>query len=154
MPTLVYQKPEDRTYTVLEEGDYDFVVDEYSHGVSKGMKTAGCDTLTITMLVGDQAVPIKERFIFNEKTAWKICAFLQAIGASMKEGQQIDFTPKVCESLKGRIGRCRVVIETFEKRDGGTGQANRIAHFYAPPSEEGAKKDEVVKDVPEETIPF
>lgn len=56
---------------------------------------------------------------------WKLCEFFTAIG-QRKHGEKL--MPRWNE-VPGAQGRCRVSVETFRRKDGSEGQANRVKAF-------------------------
>ena len=80
---------DEQQYTVLNEGDYSFIVDSIDRttvGESsekyKGMKMV---TVFLNIIVpGQEEVQIKENFILHSNFTWKIGSFLVSIGLKEK----------------------------------------------------------------------
>jgi hypothetical protein len=121
----------DSSYTLLEEGEYDFVVTAFERSRSKGMgKLPPCNMAVVTFEVSSdqQATAIQERFVLHSSLEWKMCEFFIATG-QRKHGDpfNMDFPGSI-----GRHGRCKVIVEPFTKKDGTEGKSNKIAKFLEP----------------------
>lgn len=107
----------------LEEGDYDFVVDDYKRTFAKDNKTP---VLELSIKIGDYTV--RDWLHFKKNTEWKISQFLISIGMK-KHGEpaKVDF-----DHLIGASGRCHVTGRTYTKQDGSEGRGNNIASYLEP----------------------
>lgn len=121
----------DSAYSLLEEGDYDFVVKSFERGRHAGSaKLPPCNkaTLTIEVSSDQQATVIQHNLFLHTTTEGILCAFFTAIGAR-KHGEKLVMD---WNKVVGAHGRCRVFIDTFTKKDGTEGKSNKIAKFLEP----------------------
>ena len=121
----------DSTYTLLEEGDYDFVVKAFERGRHAGSaKLPPCNKAILTIEVSNdqQATQITHNLFLHTTTEGILCAFFTAIGAR-KHGDKLVMD---WNKVIGAHGRCHVIIDTFTKKDGAEGKSNKIARFLEP----------------------
>lgn len=129
---------DEQQYTVLDEGDYSFVVDSIDRttvGESsekyKGMKMV---TVYLNIIVpGQEEVQIKENFILHSNFTWKIGSFLVSIGLKEKgKPTQGNYWSKV----PGTRGRCHIV----QNKGKNGGIFNNVKSFLEPAAESSANK--------------
>ena len=121
----------EKNYTLLEEGDYDFVVKSFERSRSKGAgKLPPCNMAIVTLEVSadQQATEIKHYFVLHTALQWKAAEFFIATGQQKNdEKKNMDFPGAI-----GRHGRCHVIVDTFTKTDGTEGKSNKITKFLEP----------------------
>ena len=118
-------------YTPLEEGDYDFTVESYTKRFAKDGQTP---VLELVIRIGNNTV--RDWLHLKQSTTWKINQFLRCIGQK-KHGESARFN---FDTLVGSTGRCHVVTDTFQKRDGGEGHGNKIDRYYDPVEKQDSPK--------------
>lgn len=107
----------------LEEGDYDFEVEDYKKTYAKDNVTPVAE---LTLRIGDTTV--RDWLHFKKNAEWKISQFL--IGASLKKHGEPIQVP--WDKLIGAKGRCHINVSTFTKRDGTEGKGNNVAYYIEP----------------------
>ena len=121
---------DDQQYTVIPEGDYEFVVDHIDKSFvgDNSEKYAGAKMATVYMNIavpGMEPVSLRENFILHSNFAWKIGSLLVSTGIK-KKGEPI--TGNYWQKLPGMRGRCQIV-----QNKGKNGNAyNNVKQFYAP----------------------
>ena len=123
---------DEQQYTLVPEGDYDFVVDhiERTYVGNESEKYAGAKMATVYMNVqvpGQEAVSIRENFILHSNFAWKIGSLLVSVGLKRK-GEAIS--GNYWSKLPGTRGRCKVEQNASKKNP--DQKYNNISAFYAP----------------------
>lgn len=123
----------DSTYTLLEEGDYDFVVKSFERGrhtPSVNGKLPPCNKAILTIEVSNdqQVTQITHNLFLHTSTEGILCAFFTSIGAR-KHGEKLVMD---WNKVTGAHGRCHVIVDTFTKKDGTEGKSNKIARFLEP----------------------
>lgn len=84
---------EDRSFVMLEEGDYEFEVTKFerSHYTPKaGAKTPACNQADVTLKIttGEGDCYIVDRFPLASSMEWKISSFFRSIGLK-KHGEKL-----------------------------------------------------------------
>ncbi len=121
----------DSIYTLLEEGDYDFVVKSFERGRHPGSaKLPPCNKAILDIEVSNdqQATQIKHNLFLHSNTEGILCAFFTSIGARKPGDKLVMDWNKVI----GAHGRCHVIVDTFTKKDGSEGKSNKINRFLEP----------------------
>lgn len=110
-------------WRLLENGDYNFTVKDYKKSFAKDNKTP---VLELTLDV--DGIEVRDWLHFKKKAEWKISQFLISIGMK-KHGDptRVDF-----DRLRGASGRCKIVTNTFSKRDGTEGKGNNVDTYLEP----------------------
>lgn len=129
----------DNEFVILPEGDYDFEIVDFERKRFEGSaKISACPMAGLSIKVFDKNDPdkgsttINHNLFLNRKCEGILCAFFTAIG-DRKHGEQLK--PN-WNGVKGKSGRCKVGIRTYDKKDGTKGQANEITKFYEPSASE------------------
>ena len=129
---------DEQQYTVLDEGDYSFMVDHIERGIvgDNSEKYAGIKKATVFLNIivpGQEEVQITENFILHSNFAWKIGQFLVSVGLKEKgKPVQGNYWSKV----PGTRGRCHIVQN--KGKNGGT--FNNVKTFLEPAAESSANK--------------
>lgn len=121
---------EDGGFTLLPAGAYEFAITKITRGRYNGSdKVPACGEVNIEMKVGNEAAgttTITERFFMLRKFEWKLSQFFLSIGLK-KHGEPL----KIRWNIEGMKGKCEVYVDSYTKKDGSTGQSNKIKKFYA-----------------------
>ena len=117
-------------FTLLDEGDYDFVVKKFERGRFDGSdKMSACPKAILTLQVGDgeNQTTVIENLFLNRKAEWKISSFFRSIGLK-KHGEKLRMD---WNKVVGASGRCRVFVDEFESnKTGKVLKNNKIDKFY------------------------
>jgi hypothetical protein len=97
---------EDRSFVILEEGDYEFEVTKFERGhytPSANAKTPACNQANITMKVSteDGDCYITDRFPMAQTMEWKISAFFRSVGLK-KHGERLKMKWQETIGLNGK----------------------------------------------------
>lgn len=100
----------DSSFVELPEGDYDFVIDHFERGRSKGSdKLPPCNMATVFFNVtgpdGGMAT-IRENFILHSKMEWKLSELFCSVGLK-KKGEELRMN---WNALPGLTGRAHVIL--------------------------------------------
>ncbi len=121
---------EGKEYVLLPEGDYAFKVEKFERARHAGSaKIPPCNKAIVSFTVADafgNNVIIEENLYLHTNMEWKLSEFFAAIGLKAKgEKARMDWG-----AVYGSTGVCRVYVEEFKRKDGTTGQKNRISKLY------------------------
>jgi len=119
----------DESYTLLEEGDYDFTVTAFERGRFPGSaKLPSCKkaTLTLTVQTAGGSAAVRHDLILCKELEWKMAEFFRAIGQK-KRGEALR--PRWNEVVGSR-GRAHFKPRAYTKKDGSQGQTNNVERFY------------------------
>lgn len=127
-----FNDSENKTFTILPEGDYVFRVIGFEVGISKGGKTAGSDTYEVEVIFEGTGGRCWENLIDHPLTDWKIDTFLKSANVSLKAGTGFEFTAERARSNGvpfvnpyGLRGHCRVAVDEYNGK-----KRNKISIFY------------------------
>lgn len=124
---------------MVPEGDYVFRVVEFTQGISKGGKTAGCARYELKCAIelpdGKPGPNFYENLIDHASTAWKIDTFLKSAGIALPKGESFEFAfddaadrgVRHVEPV-GLRGWCNLAVEEYPVGSGK--KRNRVATFY------------------------
>lgn len=122
---------------LLPEGDYIFEVTKFECGISNGGKTSGSDKYEVTVRIDQHGNTINENLIDHPSCAWKLDCFVKCCGVQIAKGERFEFRQDLAQANDcrwvnpiGLRGWCRVIQETYTRKDGKPGSANQIAVFY------------------------
>ena len=107
------------TPSLLPDGDYDFMVDDFERGnYPGGKKLPPCPKAILTLKIVD--ADSKAHKVFNniflcKSTEWKIAEFFESIGLIGPDGE-VDMAN--WDKVVGRKGRARIKQRTYTNRDG------------------------------------
>ena len=129
---------DEQQFTILEEGDYSFIVDHIERGIvgESSEKYAGMKMATVffnVILPEHEPVIIKENLILHSNFAWKIGSLLVAVGLK-KKGEPIS--GGYWNKLPGLRGSCHIV-QNKGKNDK---IYNNIEKFIEPSESKEANK--------------
>ena len=118
---LSMEQPEQKPPTLLEPGDYFFVVKSAEASIS----SKGNEMITIVLDVSDETRnnTVYDYLVGTEKAYWKIRDFCRAVGLAhlLKEGGAIT-----AEDCSGKKGKCKVTIDPGEN---GYADRNKIEAY-------------------------
>ena len=117
-------------FILLPEGDYDFRIAKFERGRHAGSeKLPACPKAILTIelfaLSGDKTT-VEHNLFLHSKTEGILSAFFAAIGQK-KKGEPLKMK---WPAVTGSTGRCKVIIEDWEGKNGEKMQSNRIKKFY------------------------
>lgn len=122
---------DEQQYTVLDEGDYDFVVDHIDKTFvgdgSEKYKGAKMAVVYFNIQTNAGDVSVRENFILHSNFVWKIGSLLVSTGLK-KKGEAIS--GNYWSRLPGTRGRCRIVQNESKRQPGQ--KFNNIQTFYEP----------------------
>lgn len=150
---------ENKTYILLPEGDYKYMVTDWEIGISTGPATAGSEKYTAKFtLIDHPGSELRETLIDHPKTGWKIDTFLKSAG--IKPGKDEDFAFKPNEQSKcdpetgllwinpiGLRGWCKLIQEDYVTKAKTTIKINKVSIFYTD-------KEKLPQIISEEEMPF
>lgn len=128
----------DSSFVELPEGDYEFVIDHYERGRSKGSeKIPPCNMATVYFNVtgpNGETVQLRENYILHTRLEWKLSELFCGVGLKKKgEALQMNWP-----ALPGLKGRARITLDV--DRNDSSKKYNHIGKIY--PKEESVKKFE------------
>lgn len=128
---------EDGEFTLLEEGDYDFKVEDFQR---KTTKKGDAPMAQISFKVGDDytKTSINEYFVLKKSVEWKISQFFRSIGLK-KHGERVKMQ---WEQSLGKTGRCHVIVDEYIDQKGNSKTTNRIDQFYDYEEPQPVKQEE------------
>lgn len=97
-------------YEPIPEGDYDFTIEKYERGRSKGEgKLPPCNMAIIYFRIKyrDREVTLRENYILHSKMEWKLSELFRGVGLKQK-GEELHMN---WNALPGKTGRAKVGIE-------------------------------------------
>lgn len=101
----------DSQFVELPEGDYDFVIDHYERGRSKGSEKIPASNMAIVFFnvsgQNGETTTIKENFILHSKLEWKLSELFCSVGLK-KKGEELRMN---WNALPGLKGRCQVTLD-------------------------------------------
>lgn len=99
---------QESSFVLLDEGEYDFVIDHYARGRHSGSdKMPPCNKATVFFKIrdGDQETTISENFFLHSKMEWKLSELFLSVGLKKKdEPLHMEW-----EKLPGLTGRCEII---------------------------------------------
>lgn len=114
------------SFVLLEPGEYDFTVEKFERARSQSGNNMAKLTLKVTD--GNKKTNIIDNIVLTQNMEWKLSSFFGSLGLK-KKGEPLKMN---WESTRMKSGRCTVKVEEYTKRDGTTGQTNRIdSYIYA-----------------------
>lgn len=109
MPRYTYDEPEDRQFTVLKPGEYEFVIAEvFAFEVSK---ESGNEYLPIKLNIKPEGV-VYDNLVFTDKAKFRIDQLLKSIGKAPAPGTAVDFDDPTW--LVGSKGRVKLKIDNYK----------------------------------------
>lgn len=118
-------------FTLLPEGDYDFVVESFDRGQWDGSeKMPPCPMATLHVRVSGKegSTTIEHRLFLHSKTEWALSAFFKSIGLK-QSGERVRMNWNM---VPGAKGRCHVEVNSYVGNDGQSHSNNRIKRFLEP----------------------
>lgn len=126
----------DTNFIELSAGDYDFVIDHYERGRSKGsdkIPPSNMATVYFNVKAPDgQEVQIRENYILHSKLEWKLSELFCGVGLK-KKGETLRMN---WNALPGLTGRAKVTLDP--DRNDPSKKFNHIDKLY--PKEDANKK--------------
>lgn len=119
-------------FHLLEDGDYNFTIVSTERGrFPGGAKIPACNKMILTLNVDDEGKTstVKYDLIMWTSLHWKITDVFCAVGLVTRDQAKKGYAPP-WPQLVGSTGRARFVVEEYTKKDGTTGQSNKVDKFY------------------------
>ena len=107
-------KPEQKTFTPVPAGDYDFEILEAAEEVTDGGSQYLALKLRVADTKGNKGIVFDKCFL-SEKAFWKIDSLLMSIGQHPGEGVLIEIEPG---DVVGAMGRASVKRVEISRKDG------------------------------------
>lgn len=129
----------DSEFTLLPEGDYDFVITNFERGRHNGSdKLPPCNkaTVYIKITAPEGETTIKHNLFLHTITEGMLCSFFIAIG-QRKHGEKLSMN---WNSVIGSKGRAKVDIRKWTNNNGEEKRSNEIKKFYDAEETQGAAK--------------
>lgn len=95
----------------VPEGDYEFTVDKFERGRSKGEgKLPPCNMATVYFTVHDRDrdVTVRENYLLHEKMGWKLAELFRGVGLAREEDENIRMN---WQALPGLTGRAKIGLK-------------------------------------------
>lgn len=118
-------------FTILPEGDYDFVVTEFERARHPGSTNLPpCNKAVVQIKIeGEEGISIiRHQLFLHTKTEGLLAEFFMGIG-QRKKGEKISMN---WNQVVGSTGRARVGIREWDGK-----QYNEIKRFYEPEEQKG-----------------
>ena len=123
MPNYTYDEPEEHQHTLLQPGEYNFVIAE----VFDWKKTKNDDDMLPIKLHIKPEGTVSDNLVFSKKAKFRIDQLLKSIGKAPAPGTAVDFDDP--RWLVGCKGVCKIKIDTFTKRDNSEGKSNKVDSY-------------------------
>ena len=119
------------TFTLVEEGDYDFRVMKVERGRHSGSaKLPACPKVTLTLAIlddcGNELTSLTHNIFMHTSVEGLISAFLLSVGLK-KHGEPVPLTE--FEKAPGRVGKCHVYKDKWTNDRGEEKENNKIKYF-------------------------
>lgn len=126
---------QESTFTLLEEGDYQFCLINMERGRHSGSKNLpACNKAILDIAIldrdGNKLTMIKHNLFLHSSVEGMISSFFLATGAK-KHGEPLNISKGFQESY-GRTGWCHVYVDKWTGDDGKIRESNKIKYFIAP----------------------
>ena len=123
----------DDEYELLPEGTYNFRVESFERGRFNGSeKMSACNQANLTLAVTDPASgksgKIFDTLFLHSKSEWRLSQFFTAIGQK-KKGEPLRMNWNL---VPGATGRLELTVNRYTKKDGSTGENNRVGKYLPP----------------------
>lgn len=138
-------------FILLPEGDYIFQVQKVERMTYTGASEKigyGCPMIKLGLVIQSPQgnTSVEDTLFLKKSMEWKLSAFFRSIGQK-QHGQ----TFKMDWNIMGKEGRCHLVQESWEGRDGQTKTSNRIGQYL---DGSAPKKADSAATAPEQDMPF
>ena len=118
-----------KEFIVLPEGDYEFTIESFERGRSKGQgKLPPCNMAIVTFIIHNphgEDISVNENYLLHSSMEWKLSELFSSVGLKQK-GEQIRMN---WGALPGSKGRCSLIIHKYDK-NGEERKINRIKSLY------------------------
>lgn len=126
---------QESTFTLLEEGDYQFCLINMERGRHTGSKNLpACNKAILDIAIldrdGNKLTMIKHNLFLHSSVEGMISSFFLATGAK-KHGEPLNISKGFQESY-GRTGWCHVYVDKWTGDDGKEHESNKIKNFIDP----------------------
>lgn len=129
------------TFTLVEEGDYDFKVTKVERGYHGGSaKLPACPKVTLTLAIldnsGNELTSLTHNIHMHSSMEGLISAFLLSVGLK-KHGEPVRLTE--FEKAPGRVGKCHVYKDKWTNDRGEEKENNKIKYFLDAPAAQSSQ---------------
>ena len=131
---------EEREFTLLPVGEYEFIVAKFEKAISKAGSNMA--VLTLDVQSDDGHYPIFDRLVLTTKMQWKLSQFFECIGLQ-KKGEPLKKMP--WSKIVGVEGRIKIAHDTYN------GNTRAVVDKYLPPVGETKKAK---KEIEDDDLPF
>lgn len=119
------------TFTLLDEGDYKFRVENYVRGRFSGStKVSACTKVTLTLAILDDAdnklTSISHMFLCESSVEFRISEFFLSVGLK-KHGESVPLS--YFEKTPGLTGKCHIYKDKWTNDRGEEKENNKIKYF-------------------------
>ena len=119
------------TFTLVEEGDYDFRVMKVERGRHSGSaKLPACPKVTLTLAIlddcGNELTSLIHNIFMHSSVEGLISAFLLSVGLK-KHGEPVRLTE--FEKAPGRVGKCHIYKDKWTNDRGEEKENNKIKYL-------------------------
>ncbi len=116
-------------FTILPPGEYGFKVTSFEKQHSNNSQ-APMARVTLEVEYDGELVHVFDYLVLTKKAEWKLCSFFRCLGLK-KHGE-----PFVMQwnRVVGATGRAKLHVEKYTKKDGSTGESNKVKQYLDPPA--------------------
>lgn len=125
---------EESSFTLLEEGEYEFIVDKFTRGLYEPKhaesKIPACKKacLELKIIHNGSTVVLKKDLLLHSKMEWMLSQFFISIGQK-KQGEPLKMN---WNEVPGARGLVKIGIREYTTKNGDKGQSNDIISFLPP----------------------
>ena len=131
---------EEREFTLLPVGEYEFIVAKFEKAISKSGSNMA--VLTLDVQSDEGHCPIFDRLVLTTKMQWKLSQFFECLGLQ-KKGEPLNKMP--WNKVVGAEGRVSIKHDTYN------GTTRAVVDKYLPPAE---KPKKAKKEIEDDDLPF
>lgn len=125
---------QEKTYTLIQEGDYRFRVDKFERGRHNGGsgKLPPCNKAILTLSIidedGNRLLDMNHNLFLHSSVEGLLSAFFISVGLK-KHGEPLRMN---WSAVTGTCGWCHIYIDKYTKDNGTEVEINRIKYFIDP----------------------
>lgn len=115
-------------FTLLPPGEYPFRVTGLEYQRSNA-SNAPMAKVTLEVEYDGELVNVFDYLVLTKKAEWKLCSFFRSVGMK-KHGEPFVMN---WSRVVGAMGRAKLYVEKYTKKDGTDGESNKVKHYIDPP---------------------
>lgn len=115
-------------FTLLPPGEYAFRVTSLEYQRSNA-SNAPMAKVTLEVDYEGELVNVYDYLVLTKKAEWKLCSFFRSIGMK-KHGEPFVMN---WSRVVGAMGRAKMYVEKYTKKDGTDGESNKVKHYIDSP---------------------